>query len=172
MQSNEKNSALGCELAQREIIAAKAIRHTGIVVSDMSKSVLFYRDLLGLKVWADFVDDSKTIQTITGVSGAKVRMVKLKAADGVSIELLQYLSHPQEPQAHPAFRIGCNHIGIQLDDIDAFYKDAKAQGVHFHSPPVISADGVGKMTYCRDPDGNIVEFVQLFKAIEGDPKSR
>ena len=57
----------------------QAIRHTGIVVSDMHASLRFYRDLLGMEVWADFQDDSQMIQDVTGVKGAKVWMTKLKA---------------------------------------------------------------------------------------------
>ncbi len=42
----------------------QAIRHTGIVVSDMDRSLPLYRDLLGMEVWADFKDDSAYVQAI------------------------------------------------------------------------------------------------------------
>ena len=71
-----------------------AIRHTGIVVSSLDRPLWFYRDLLGLEVWADFEDDSEYVQAVTAVPGARLRMVKLRASDGGSIELIEYLSHP------------------------------------------------------------------------------
>ncbi len=139
-----------------------AIRHTGIVVSDMQRSLHFYRDLLGLEVWADFTDDSETLQEITNVIGAKIWMIKLKAADGVSIELLQYLSHPQGlPEPRKACDVGCNHIALQVDDLDALHEKLKNEGIIFHTPPSITPDSGAKVTYCRDPEGVIVELVEI-----------
>jgi len=143
-------------------MTVKAIRHTGIVVSDMKRSLPFYRDLLGMKVWADFKDDSEMLQSVTEVPGANVWMVKLKAADGVSIELLQYLSNPQDvPEPTKACNVGCNHVALQVDNLDALYEKLKAKGIRFHAPPAVSADGGAKVTYCRDPEGVIVELVEI-----------
>ena len=140
----------------------QTIRHTGIVVSDMQKSLPFYRDLLGMEVWADFCDDSEYVQAVTNLRGAKIWMVKLKAADGSSIELLQYLSHPLDvPAPPPACAVGCSHVALQVDDIDALHEQLKAAGIRFHAPPTTSSDKTAKVTYCRDPEGVIIELVQL-----------
>ncbi len=107
-----------------------AVRHVGIVVSDLERSLWFYRDLLGMEPWADFQDSSPYVQAVTGVPGADVRMIKLKAADGVSIELLQYRSHPQKvPQPVRACDVGCNHVALQVDNIDALYEKLTANGI-------------------------------------------
>jgi catechol 2,3-dioxygenase-like lactoylglutathione lyase family enzyme len=147
-----------------------AIRHTGIVVSDMQREVAFYRDLLGMQVWADFKDGSAYVQAVTEVPGAKVWMVKLKAADGVSLELLQYLSHPQQPLPRRSCDVGPNHVALQVEDIDALYEKLKAAGIRFHAPPTLSGDGGAKVTYCRDPEGIILELVQILKPSVSDPK--
>jgi len=140
------------------------IRHVGIVVNDMSKVLNFYRDLLGMEVWADFKDDSSYIQLVTGVSGANVWMVKLRAKEGGSIELLQYISHPQDVTTPlRSCNIGCNHIALQVDDIDVLYTKLLKHGVKFNTPPIESPDGGAKITYCRDPEGVILELVQLLK---------
>ena len=138
------------------------IRHTGIVVSDMERSLRFYRDRLGMEVWADFRDDSDYVQAVTDVPGANVRMVKLKAADGVSIELLQYLSHPSDvPEPGKACDVGCNHVALQVDDLRALYEKLSSEGIHFNAPPRVSPDGGAKVTYCRDPEGVIIELVEI-----------
>jgi catechol 2,3-dioxygenase-like lactoylglutathione lyase family enzyme len=145
-------------------MAIVAIRHTGIVVSDMERSLEFYRDMLGMEVWADFKDDSEYVQSMTDVSGANIWMVKLKAGDGVSIELLQYLSHPAPvPEPTRACDIGCNHVALQVDDLDVLYEKLQAKGIHFNAPPTFSPDGGAKVTYCRDPEGVIIELVELTK---------
>ncbi len=142
-----------------------SIRHTGIVVSDMERSVRFYRDLLGMKVWADFKDDSPYVQAVTEVQGANLWMIKLQAQDGGSIELLQYLSHPQSVPSPPtrACDVGCNHVALRVDDIDALHEKLKAAGIRFHAPPAVSPDGGAKVTYCRDPEGVMVELVEILE---------
>ena len=148
-------------------MTVQRIRHTGIVVSDLSQSLPFYCDLLGLEVWADFEDDSPYVQAVTGVPGARVRMVKLCAEDGVSIELLQYLSHPPEvPEPRRSCDVGCNHVALQVEDIDSLYRELQSRGIHFHAPPTVSPDGGARVTYCRDPEGVTVELVQILE--EGD----
>ena len=107
----------------------------------MQASLRFYRDLLGMEVWADFKDDSKYAQDVTGVPGAKIWMIKIKSADGVPIELLQYLSHPQEiPPPKRACDVGCNHIALQVDDIDALCERLTKAGIEFNAPPTLSAE--------------------------------
>lgn len=143
-------------------MTVKAIRHTGIVVSDMQRSLRFYRDLLGMKVWADFKDNSDMVQAVTEVPGANIWMIKLQAADGVSIELLQYLSNPQDvPEPARSCDVGCNHIALQVEDLDKLYEELSSEGIRFHAPPTISSGGEAKTTYCRDPEGVIVELVEL-----------
>ena len=148
-------------------MAVQAIRHTGIVVSDMARSLAFYRDLLGLKVWADFKEDGELMDALTDVEGVHLWMVKLKAADGGSIELLQFLSHPADvPPARPTYDLGCNHVALQVDDLDALHEKLRQHGIRFHCPPTVSTDGSAKVTYCRDPEGVSVELVELLDTKE------
>ena len=143
-------------------MAVTGFRHTGIVVSDMDKSLHFYRDLLGLEVWADFRDDSEYVQSVTEEPGANIWMIKLKAPDGASVELLQYLSDPaQVPPPTRSCSVGCNHVAFAVDDIHAMHGKLRSEGIRFHTPPALSPDGGAKATYCRDPEGVIVELVEL-----------
>jgi len=143
-------------------MGATVIRHTGIVVKDMEQSLRFYRDLLGLEVWADFTDNSEYVQTITGVQGADLWMIKLKAPGGGSVELLKYQSHLQDmPTPRQSYDVGINHIAIQVDDIDALHRKLTSEGIAFNAPPTLSSDNAAKVTYCRDPEGVIVELVEI-----------
>jgi catechol 2,3-dioxygenase-like lactoylglutathione lyase family enzyme len=142
-------------------------RHVGIVVRNLERCLPFYRDLLGLKVWSDFTDDSAYLAELTLVPEARVRMVKLSAPDGASVELLQYLSHPERepsvPPRPPSNALGCSHLALQVDDLDALHSRLKSNGIEFHCPPRVSPDGGAKVTYCRDPEGVIVELVEVIK---------
>jgi len=137
------------------------VRHTGIVVTDMEKALRFYRDLLGLKVARDFKEEGDYIDSISGLSGVRLRMVKLTADNGTMVELLQYLSHPREACDNPQIcYIGCSHIAFTVDDIDKEYARLSKNGVKFNCPPYISPDGYAKVTFCHDPDGTSIELVE------------
>lgn len=140
------------------------VRHTGIVVSDLDRCLAFYRDLLGLEVVRDIDERGDYIDRITGLEGVRVRTVKLAAAGGGMVELLKFESHPAPP--HPgrsAADPGCSHVAFTVDDLDAHYRRLRAAGVWFHAPPQLAPDGGAKVTYCRDPEGTIIELVQVLR---------
>ena len=140
----------------------KQIRHTGVVVSDMERSLRFYRDLLGLKVAKNFKEEGAYIDSISGLSSVRVWMVKLTADDGSMVELLQYLSHPRKAPDNPQIcDIGCSHIAFTVDDIDEEYARLSESGVRFNCPPYISPDGYAKVAFCHDPDGASIELVEV-----------
>jgi catechol 2,3-dioxygenase-like lactoylglutathione lyase family enzyme len=138
------------------------IRHTGIVVSSMETSLPFYRDLLGLEIWWDQIEEGSMMEAVTGVAGARVHTVKLRAPNGVSIELLQYLNTPKPvPALNGSNDVGCNHVALQVADLDGLYGKAVAQGIRFNTAPVLAPGGKAKVTYCRDPEGVVLELVEI-----------
>jgi catechol 2,3-dioxygenase-like lactoylglutathione lyase family enzyme len=144
------------------LMGALAIRHAGIVVSNLEASVGFYRDLLGLEVWWDQIEEGPVLETVTGVPKARIHVVKLKADNGVSIELLQYLNTPKVvPPLSKANDVGCNHVALQVKDLDSLYEKATAEGIRFNTPPLTAPGGKAKVTYCRDPEGVYVELVEI-----------
>lgn len=143
-------------------MSAVGIRHTAIVVHSLETVLPFYRDLLGLNVVADFKEQTEYVQSVTGVHGANIWTVNLKTADGATIQLQQYLSHPQDAcLPRRGCDTGLNHIALQVDDIDAIYTTLKAHGVPFTTPPLLSSQGIAKVTCCRDPEGVIIELVEM-----------
>lgn len=140
----------------------KALRHVGVVVSDMEKSLAFYRDLLKLKVVKDFSDEGGYIDSILGLKGVKLRMVKLITEDGSMVELLHYISHPRTPLPERQIcEIGCSHIAFTVSDIDSEYERLSSVGVEFTSPPFVSPDGHAKVAFCREPNGVFIELVEV-----------
>ncbi len=49
-----------------------------------------------------------------------------------------------------------------VDDCQADYERLVAAGMDFHCPPMGGGTGA-KLTYGRDPDGNIIELLELPK---------
>ena len=72
-----------------------SVRHVGITVQDMEKSLTLYRDYFGFQVVWDEIEQGKFIDGLSGIDDIVVRTVKLKDEKGGIIELLEYESHPQ-----------------------------------------------------------------------------
>lgn len=137
-------------------------RHTGIIVEDMNASLHFYRDLLGLKVIQDFSDDSDYINTITGISGGNVHMIKLETEDKkYVIELLEYLNHSTDLVRQPIYNVGCCHVAFQVESIEDAYEKLSGQGVKFISKPVLSSEKIAKVCFCFDPNNIRIELVEM-----------
>ncbi|HEY6397145.1 MAG TPA: VOC family protein [Solirubrobacteraceae bacterium] len=145
------------------------LHHTGYTVSDLERSLLFYRDLLGCEVVATQEKQGGYLAEIVGYSDAHVRMAHLRAPEsGHIIELFQYLAPASEPSAgrrrlEPR-NVGTAHMCFVVSDLTATYDRLLAAGVEFVSPPVAIDTGInagGYALYLRDPDGIPMELFQL-----------
>ncbi|MHB0913160.1 MAG: VOC family protein [Armatimonadota bacterium] len=139
-----------------------ATRHTGIVVQDMEKSLRFWRDVMGLTVAADFREEGEFIDTVQHLSGVKLHMVKLTAPDGSMIELLKDDAHPTPPPAaNELCDRGIRHIAFTVADVEASWRTLRAEGCELLSDPVTAPDGKARLFFARDPEGNLLEIVQM-----------
>lgn len=140
----------------------KAIRHFGIVVEDIEKSLHFYRDLLGLEIKRDIQEEGEFIDTILGLKGVKVRTVKMISDNGDTlVELLEYASHKgKKRENYQIFDLGASHVAFTVGSVQKEYKILKEEGIIFTCEPQVSPDGKAKVAFCYDPDGVPVELVE------------
>lgn len=139
----------------------KAIRHIGIVVNNVDLALRFYRDILGLKIQKDMIEQGEFIDSILGLKDVKVRTIKMSADDGNLVELLYYFSHPKQGRGPEEIcTIGVSHPAFTMNNLEEEYLRLKKQGIEFHCYPKISPDGNAKVTFCRDFEGNLVELVE------------
>jgi len=142
----------------------KNIRHIGIVVSDIEKSLKFYRNIVGLKQVIDFTEEGDFIDTISNLKDVYLRMIKLVTESGDMIELLHYASHPQSERGENKLcEIGPTHVAFTVEDVEKVYMNWSARGIKCNSEPVISPDGKAKLFFCQDPDGTFLEIVQMLE---------
>jgi catechol 2,3-dioxygenase-like lactoylglutathione lyase family enzyme len=142
------------------------MNHTGFVVKDMDRSLAFYRDLLGLRVERDGILEGDFISELVGYPDARLHIVYLGVGDlRHDVELIQYLN-PTDGDVTVTDRnsIGASHLGVIVDDLDAWYEKLTAKGVRFVNPPAIRPKAVyplaSKGCYLQDPDGNWLEFLE------------
>ena len=141
----------------------KAVRHFGIVVSDVERSLHFYRDLLGLKVVRVMDEAGAYIDNMLSLDGVQVITVKMSADSGSTlVELLEFKSHRREELAKREFySIGPSHVAFTVDDLDGIYHRLSQAGVRFNAPPQQSPDGYAKVAFCQDADGTLIELVEV-----------
>ena len=137
------------------------LRHIGIVVRDLKKSVAFYEDLFELTLFKEMVEEGEYVQKLVGLENASIHWAKLEAKDGTLIELLEYKnSEFTQKDNYVANRLGCSHIAISVADIDIIYEKLQTYNCKCNSKPLQSPDGKVKVMYAHDIDGTILEIVE------------
>ena len=68
----------------------KGIRHTGLVVSNLNKSIYFFKKILGFKIFKQMDENGEFVETILNLKNVKLTTVKLKSKNGQMIELLKF----------------------------------------------------------------------------------
>src|SRR5207245_291145 len=99
------------------------LHHTSYTVSNLDRSLGFYRDALGCEVLAMQEKQGGYLAAIVGYPNAHVRMAHLRVpgSDHV-IELFQYLA-PQGDHADVEPRnVGASHLCFLVEDLPAFYE--------------------------------------------------
>ena len=138
------------------------IRHTGIVTDDLKKSLYFYRTLLGFKIKKRMLEKGTTTDKISSLKNVSVETIKLYKKKNQLIELLYYHSHRRsnKKKVYNISRIGISHISMTVNNLQKTYEKLKNKNIRFISKPNISDDGNVKITFCRAPEGTLIELVE------------
>ena len=145
------------------IIAAD---HTGITVSNLERSLEFWRDVLGFEYSHTAHQSGEMAEQITGVKGAELKLAVVKAPGGHKIELLDYLA-PGDRKKDVDLRpcdVGHVHVALVVENLDAILERIAASGWEASGQPqtLTSGPNAGKrVIYVRDPDGTTIEFMEL-----------
>jgi lactoylglutathione lyase len=113
-------------------------------VSDMAKSVAFYRDTLGLPLrfespgWTEFETGASTLALHGGGAPAAA-------------------AHGGPPVA------GTCSIGFSVADLDKTCATLQAAGVKFVMPPTARENEGIRLAVCIDPDGLPISFAQSLR---------
>jgi len=149
----------------------RAVSHIAIGVRDMDKSLHFYRDLLGLKVSLDTMENIGGLKTLfTNPQKGKRRAVYMRFEDGPHASFLVLSQNPGETpgDAIKLDQVGVHHFAFWVDDLRERVEKLKAAGVPILVPPMESdtlayGEPAGKKVLTslfQDPDGIIVQFDQ------------
>ncbi len=120
----------------------KKLLHTRFRVSDLEKTVSFYKDVLGLK------------ELRRHTSGRGSQLVFLRAPDSEEeIEICKF------DQSGPIV-VGpdLTHLAFEVDDLETFAREAAAKGYPLSDGP--HATGSGKIAFIDAPEGYEIELIE------------
>ena len=146
----------------------REVMHIGVTVSDMDRSIAFYRDVLELKFEGELLMEGKETEMLFARPGCRARVAYLNGSGELAappIELIQFLDQPAQKVPAELDRISISEICFRTSDIDRLYAHLQQRGVPCLSAPQrfdFSASGFGKSkaVYFRDPDGIVLEAMQ------------
>ena len=140
--------------------------HTGITVSDLERSLAFWRDVIGFEFSHRAHQKGEMSEQITGVKGAELKLAVVKAPGGHKIELLEYLApadHKKDAYLRPC-DVGHVHVALIVEDLDAVLQKIAGSGwkAAGKAQTLTHGPNAGKrVVYVRDPDGTTIEFMQM-----------
>ena len=142
-----------------------AADHTGITVSDVERSLAFWRDVLGFELSHRAHQKGELAEQITGVVGAEILIAVVKAP-GHKIELLEYRApgdRKQQSNLRPC-DVGAVHVALTVENLDEILRRVAASGWEAAGNPqtLTAGPNAGKrVIYVRDPDGTTIEFMEI-----------
>lgn len=143
--------------------------HAAISTPDIDRAIDFYCRVLGGILQCEGAWEKGAIPAVDkrlGLlnSGARTAIIRVGAA---FIELFEYVSPTPRPKdtAEVAADHGIRHICFVVDDCVGEYERLKALGMRFNAPPLKMSRG-NSFTYGRDPDGNIIELLEIPKGVD------
>ncbi|WP_457674783.1 VOC family protein [Thiolapillus sp.] len=116
-----------------------AIHHASMIVADTARARAFYEGILGLEV---------VERPDLGFPGLWL------AIGGQQIHLLE-LPNPDPVDGRPEHGGRDRHLAMTIDDLDALAARLDARGI-----PFTRSRSSRKALFCRDPDGNGLEFIE------------
>ena len=144
--------------------------HHGFTVSDLDRSVAFYRDLLGMElVRISERKDLPSYDRILGYDEAHLKIAILRhPVNEFILELVQYVHPAVEARPQENRYLGASHVAFEVDDVDAIHAQLKKAGFGSINPPTdVDRDGVvvARAMYALDPDGISIEMFQEFEDV-------
>jgi lactoylglutathione lyase len=123
--------------------------HGAFQISDMDAAIAFYTGKLGFTL--DF----------RGENADERELYAFVSLGEARIELIQDLTQPfAKPEVRKPY---CPHFCIEVPNMDAAVASLKAAGIPIVRGP-LEIKGEETWVYFADPDNNVLEYIQWYKA--------
>ena len=131
-------------------------RHVGIVVNNLELMTKFYEEVIGLAILYNEIEEGPFLEHILDKKNARARIIKLGKDGNTIVELLAF-DESTTNDDKSLFKNGLTHFAITVSDIDSMVNKIG----YCLNEPMISENGAVKVCFCRDPEKNLIEIVEL-----------
>ena len=136
--------------------------HIGLRVADLERSARFYAEAFGARMttrpMAYGPPDAGEI--MAGPADLTFRVCHVGFDDG-TIELFELGEPHRETATIPATSGGIIHYAVQVDDVDAALERVERAGGRRLWSGVREIGAAGRVVYATDPDGHVLELIDL-----------
>ncbi|MEC9014534.1 MAG: VOC family protein, partial [Chloroflexota bacterium] len=126
----------------------------------------FYADVLGMRIAGRTEREGEFVEQVLAFPGAHIKGGFVDMGEGHQLELIQYLSPASGENHLQRNDLGASHLAFFVEDLDKFYEETSRKGIKYNNLPATMVDENGKLSrkaaYAQDPDGNWLEFVEIF----------
>lgn len=143
-------------------MAIQRVTHVGVCVSDLERSIHFYRNRLGFQYLSRIHIAGEASDTLLALKGVDAHVAYLER-DGFRLELLGFVSPRSEPLEPPRRmnHLGFTHLSLRVTDLDEMVERLRAEGVQVLDGTRIDIAARGSAAVMiTDPDGLWIELVQ------------
>jgi catechol 2,3-dioxygenase-like lactoylglutathione lyase family enzyme len=142
-------------------LRAATHHHLALVVDEVERSLRFYAEAIGAEVLArPFAVTAPEVATALELpAGTAIEMAIVGVPPGGMIELIRFTGEqvPEWVGARPGL---VPHVGFRVGDVAATLALVERHGGARVWPEVVERPS-GRMVYVRDPDGNVIELVDM-----------
>ena len=136
--------------------------HVGLCVSDLERSIAFYRDVLGFAEVARRLNVTDTgSANLLDFPAIDVELVYLER-DGIRVELLWYRVPDAvvEDARRPMHRVGLTHLAFRVGDLDDLCRRIEAGGGTVLPATTATFEMGNRGVMTLDPDGTRIELIE------------
>ena len=142
-----------------------AVSHIAICVRDLDRSLAFYRDILGMRVDFDEVQDTTSggLPSVYAHARKTRRTVHVRYGPGETTPSLVLTSHPgEDPDGGPIKldQVGISHLSFTVSNVSELAGELTSKGVELAAPldAFTAPDGRVSSIFVLDPDGILLQF--------------
>ncbi len=145
----------------KEFSYVACLRHVGIVVKDLEKSLFFWCDILGFMLEKKIEEKGEYIDLMMGLENVNVVTAKLSDHNGNLIELLNFRSHlDNDNWLGKPYSTGLTHIALRVKNLDEILKKLTKFKLIKSNKIVQSPDKKVRVVYAECLEGLLIEFVE------------
>ncbi len=164
--------------------AVGGVRHVAVGVSDMGRARSFYSEVLGFReVLHEFKGRIPEMDPVTGGREMEMAILAQRPEGESSLPLLERavvkLVHTPGYKGKAIYEgrrwgdVGLMEMAFDVNDLAATVNDLISRGAELYHPPTrvdMGSGTIGSFAYIKDPEGNVVEMVEVEKVLHASPR--